>query len=274
MKRAGIFYHPKREEAVAFSQKLEEFFTAKGITCWRCSAWEPETVKQKIPGTELILSLGGDGTILRTARAIIPEPVPILGINMGRLGFMAELMTDDAMEKLPSFMNGKGWVEERAMIKAELFSKDMVFHALNDVFIGRRSSARLVTIDCKIDGQPLASYRADGIIIATASGSTGYSSAAGGPTLHPEAKDIILQPVCAHLTFNKALVLLPQAVIDLKVTTSHEAMISIDGQRELPLSNGDEIRITLSAHKTRLLRIQPRDYFYRTLESRLQRKIT
>jgi NAD+ kinase len=274
MERVGILYHPKREEAVAFSQELKKFLSARGISPWLCSAWEPEKAKEQVSGTDLLLSIGGDGTILRTARMVIPDSVPILGINLGRLGFMAELKATEAIGKLPALLDGGGWIEERAILEAELLSQGKILHALNDVFMGRRSLSRLVGIECKIDGAMLTTYRADGVIIATASGSTAYSLAAGGPILSPQAKDMIIQPVCAHFTFDKALVLPPQTIIDLKVITSHEAMLSIDGQTELQLNSGDKVKVKLSNYTAKFLRLQPKKYFYGSLDLKLKRKIS
>ncbi len=230
-------------------------------------------MKPQISGSDLILSIGGDGTILRAVRAVVPQVVPIVGINLGNLGFMTELKADEALDKLPRLLDGKGWIEERAMLEAELPSKDKFFHALNDVFVGRRSFARLVRIETKVDGELLATHRADGVILATATGSTGYSLASGGPILCPQAKEIIFKPVCPHLALDRAVVLPPDVEIKLKVTTTHEAMLSIDGQVELPLNSEDEIKIKCSSHVARFLRIRPRAYFYSYLESRLKGKI-
>jgi NAD+ kinase len=274
MKRVGILYHPKREKAVAFSHELEKFLSSRNIHTWLCSAWEPEKAKPLVKDTDLILSIGGDGTILRSARTVIPDSVPILGINLGKLGFMAELKASEAMDKLPALLNGKGWIEERAILKAELPSQNKIFHALNDVFVGRRSSARLVSITCKINNTTLTTYRADGVIVATASGSTGYSLAAGGPILHPQAKEMVLKPVCAHFTFDKALILPAKTRVELTVTTTHEAMLSIDGQIELPLNSGDKIIVKLSPYTAKFLRVQPKTYFYKSLEAKLKRKIS
>ncbi len=274
MKRVGILYHPKREQAVVFSQELEKFLSARGINVWLCSAWEPEKAKRQVNGTDLLLSIGGDGTILRTARTVIPDSVPILGINLGRLGFMAELKAAEAMAKLPVILAGGGWIEERAILEAELLSQGKILHALNDVFVGRRSSARLVSIECKIDGVVLTTYRADGVIVATASGSTGYSLAAGGPILHPQAKEMVLQPVCSHFTFDKALVLPSKTIIELRVTTTHEAMLSIDGQTEVQLNSGDKVRVKLGPYTAKFLRLQPKKYFYKSLDSKMKRKIS
>lgn len=273
VKRVGILYHPKIEKAKAFSQKLERFLGALGVVFWTCSAWEEAEAKPLIEGTDLILSIGGDGTILRAARTIVPHTVAIVGINFGSLGFMTELKADEAFDKLPQLLDGEGWIEERAMLEAELLSYHRVFYALNDIFVGRRTSVRLVKVQVKIDGEELCTYRADGVIVATATGSTGYSLAAGGPILHPQAKEIMLKPVCSHLTLDKALVLPPGVIIELKVITGHEAMISIDGQVELPINSEDEITAKISPYIARFLRIQPKNYFYSSLEARLKNKV-
>jgi NAD+ kinase len=273
MKRIGILYHPKRENAIAFSRELERFLKTQGVSSWRCSAWSPERARPKVAGTDLILTVGGDGTILRAGRAVIPDSAPILGINLGRLGFLTELRADEAITSIPRLLNGEGWVEERTVLEASVDSDKTRMYALNDVFVGRRSSARLVSITCRLNGEPLTTYRADGVIIATASGSTGYAMAAGGPVLHPQSRDILLEPVASHFTFEKTLVLPPDTAIEMTVNTTHDAMISIDGQLELPLRNGSSITVKLSAYTAKFLRLQPEDYFYRTLESRLKRNV-
>jgi NAD+ kinase len=273
VKRIGILYHPKIEKARAFSRELEDFLSARRISFWSCSAWEEEKSKPQVAGSDLILSIGGDGTILRAARAIVPEQVPIVGINFGSLGFMTELKADEALKKLPRLLDGEGWLEERVMLQTWKNKKGKVFHVLNDVVVGRGGSARLVNVEAKIDGEVLATYRADGVIVATATGSTSYSLAAGGPVLHPQSKDILLNPVCSHLTLNEAVVLPAETVVKLRVATNHEAMLSLDGQVESKLASGDEVTVELSPYMTRFLRLQPRNYFYSTLESRLRRKI-
>jgi len=273
VKRIGILYHPKIERAIAFSRELEDFLSARRISFWLCSAWEEEKSKPQVPGSDLVLSVGGDGTILRASRAIVPEQVPIVGINFGNLGFMTELKAEEALKKLPGLLEGEGWLEERAMLQAQRGSQGKSFHVLNDVVMGRGGSSRLVNVEAKIDGEVFTTYRADGVIVATATGSTSYSLAAGGPILHPQARDMLLNPVCSHLTLAEALVLPAETVVKLKVATSHEAMLSLDGQVETQLSSGEEVTVRLSPHVTRFLRIQPKNYFYSSLESRLRRRI-
>lgn len=277
MKRVGILYHPKLERARPLAEELKKFLSNRGISCWLCSAWEEDKAKAQVAGSDLVLSVGGDGTILRAARVSAPLVIPVVGVNLGKLGFMTELSVAEVEEKLPRLLAGEGWVDDRAMLEAELLTKkeergQKNFQALNDVVVGRGSSARLVLIGTIVDGELLTTYRADGVIVATATGSTGYSLAAGGPILYPQSKEILLQPISSHLSLSQALVLPPETIIELKVTTSHEAMLSLDGQVEMPLSSGDRVRVKLSSYVARFLRLRPKAYFYSTLEQRLRGK--
>ena len=266
MKRIGILYHPLREKARELSQTIEEFLSSKGVSSWRCSAWDEGKAKPQVPGTELILSIGGDGTILHSARIAVSLSVPILGINLGRLGFITEIDADEILPQLPGLLKGRGWVEERAMLQAQI--ADRTFHALNDVVL-HSVAVRLVNIEAKIDGTVLTTYRADGVIVATATGSTSYSLASGGPILHPQSKEIVLQPISCHLGLSHALILPPQSTVDLRIARAEKVMLSIDGQVELPLSGGENVRVKLSPHIARFLRIHKPIYFYSSLWQKL-----
>jgi NAD+ kinase len=266
VKRIGILYHPLREKALHLSEKLEEFLSSRGISSWRCSTRDEDEAKSKVVGTELVLSIGGDGTILRVARIAAPLSVPILGINLGRLGFITEIDGDDVLSHLPGLLKGKGWIEERAVLEAQV--EDRSFHALNDVVL-RSVAVRLVNIEAKIDGTALTTYRADGVIVASATGSTSYSLASGGPILHPQAKEIVLQPISCHLGLSHALVLPTQSIVDLKIAHGEKVILSIDGQIELPLSDGQNVRVKLSPYIARFLRIHEPTYFYSSLWQKL-----
>jgi NAD+ kinase len=269
VKRIGILYHPLREKARDLSEKLEELLSSQGVSLWRCSAWDEDKARPQVAGTELILSIGGDGTILRSARIVSPLSVPILGINLGRLGFITEIDSNEVLSHLPDLLKGKGWIEERAMLEAQIADKS--FHALNDVVL-RSVAVRLVNIRAEIDGAVLTTYRADGIIVATATGSTSYSLASGGPILHPQSQEIVLQPISCHLGLSHALVLPPQSTVDLKVAAREKVVLSIDGQLELPLSDGQNIKVKLSPHKARFLRIHEPTYFCGSLWQKLRRR--
>ncbi len=267
--RIGILYHPMIGAASTLAGELEGLLTGRGVSVWVCSAWEGKTAKSRLDTTDLILTIGGDGTILRAVGVIVPGLVPIAGINLGRLGFMTELSASEAVDRLPALLAGEGWIDERAMLEAQFSGQ--VFHALNDVVVARGRLARAVYVETIVDDEPLAAYRADGVVVATATGSTGYSLAAGGPIMHPQSKEFVLLPVAPHLSLPYPLVLPPQATVELRVTTSHEATLSIDGHINLPLSSGDSVTVRQSPHKARFLRIHPRA-FYGSLEQRLKGK--
>jgi len=272
VKRVGILYHPVIEAAYALAKELQQFLASEGVSVWLCSAWEGEEAKAQVNNTDLILSIGGDGTILRAAQAVVPKLTPITGINLGKLGFMTELSADDAVRKLPALLAGEGWIDERAMLEAELSPADRVFYALNDVVVARGAIARVVYVEASIDGEPVTTYKADGVIVATATGSTGYSLAAGGPILHPQAKEFLLLPLLPHLSSVYTLVLPSTAVAKLRIDTAHQATLSIDGHINLPLTSGATITVKHSLHTARFLRIHPETSFYSSLEQRLKGK--
>jgi len=274
MKRVGIVYHPLNEGALVLAQKLTEFLDTSGVSSWLCSAWEGQQVREQVAGTELILTIGGDGTILRAAQAVVPHSIPITGINLGKLGFMTELDANEALEKLPALLAGEGWIDERAMLEAELSTgkeqESKRFFALNDIVVARGEIARIIYVEASIDGELLTTYKADGVIAATATGSTGYSLAAGGPILHPQACQFLLVPIMPHLSLGSTLVLPSETMVKLRIGTIHKAILSIDGHISLPLAGDATIAIKHSPVKTRFLRISPRASFYSTLEQKLK----
>ncbi len=192
---------------------------------------------------------------------------------------MTELSADEAMDKLPALLaGGEGWIDERTMLEAELVPTDQehepprIFCALNDVVVARGAIARLVYVEANIDGKQLTTYKADGVIVATATGSTGYSLAAGGPILHPQAKEFLLLPILPHLSSAYTMVLPAPAVVKLRISTTHQATLSIDGHINLPLSDGDTVTVKHSSNTARFLRIHPETSFYSSLEQRLKGK--
>ena len=276
MKRIGILYHPMIKAASGLAEKLEKFLGSRGVSVWLCSAWEGEKARAEVDGTDLIISIGGDGTILRAAQAVVPRPTPITGINLGDLGFMTELSADEAMAKLPALLAGEGWIDERALLEAGLSpsggESPPVFYALNDVVVARGAVARTIRIEASIDGEALTTYKADGVIVATATGSTSYSLAAGGPILHPQSDEFLLLPVSPHLSSTHTLVLPSTVVVKLRLDAVHQAVLSVDGHINLPLSGGAIVTVKHSSNKTRFLRIHPKTSFYASLEQRLKGK--
>ncbi len=275
MKKIGILYHPKVEATKIKARELEIFLKSRGISVWACSAWERDKASARLDGTDLLLTVGGDGTVLRAVQVVIPGMTPITGINLGKLGFMTEFDAGEALEKLPSFLDGKGWIDERSMLQAELVAsggEPQTFHALNDIVVARGGIARLIRVEASIDGQYLTTYKTDGVVAATATGSTGYALAARGPVLYPQSRDFLLVPVAPHLSMSYPLVLPETAGVTLRLNTYHAATLSIDGHINLPLSNNDIIKIGRSPHVARFLRIRPRESFYGSLEDKLKGK--
>jgi NAD+ kinase len=274
VKKIGILYHPMVEATLVKARELEGFLNSSGISVWLCSAWDKEEARAQLSGTDVILTVGGDGTILRAAQVVIPGTIPITGINLGKLGFMTELRADEALEKLPTLLGNDVWIDERTMLQAELTASGQEprrFHALNDIVVARGEIARAIRIEAAIDGQYLTTYKADGLIAATATGSTGYALAVGGPILHPQSGDFLAVPIAPHLSSAYALVLPATAELSLRITAFHPATLSIDGHINIPLLNGNII-IKHSPHKARFLRVRTETSFYNTLEKKLKGK--
>lgn len=269
MKKVGICFHPQWEAAKAFAEDLKRVVAQRVADVWVVPAWSEQKARRSLEGTELLICVGGDGTMLWAARLVILQPVLLLGINMGRLGFLTELRAEEALDKLPAILEGDYRVEERTMLHADLLpapgapaKEEKRYHALNDVVMGRGAPGRAAQVEVSLDGKLLALYRADAVIVATATGSTGYVLSAGGPILHPEARELVLMPVAPHLAAGRPLVLPPSAVLELRTIADHAAILSVDGQVNRELSNGEGVRVLHSPHLARFLRLgSPLDYY-------------
>ncbi len=272
LKKIGILYHPLIETAAAVAGEIKNFLESKKVTAWLSSSWEVDKARAFLPATDLILSVGGDGNILRSVYIANGSDIPITGINLGRLGFMTELSAYEAKDKLLSLIAGEGWLDERAMLQAALSvgNTEKIFHALNDVVLARGAVARVVNIEAAIDGVRFTNYFADGVIAATATGSTGYSLSAGGPILNPRAREFLLVPMLPHLCHPYPLVLPGKSEVKLKITTPYAATLAIDGHTNLSIDNGSTVIIKESKLTARFLRIHPENSFYSTLEQRLK----
>lgn len=269
MKKVGIFVHSRWAAASQLAEEVTRFLSGRVDAVWQMSDWEDVRMLDHVPGTDLLICLGGDGTMLHAARSVVPHGVPVLGVNMGRLGFLAEVRPSELMERLPDALSGRCRLEERAMLQAQVPSWGVTFHALNDVVVGRANVARPVYVDVAVDGSRLAVHRCDAIIVASATGSTAYSLSAGGPILHPESRDIIITPVAPHMAAARPLVLPPETVVDLVISADKEAIVSVDGQVDRPLENGAAVSVCRSPHVARFVRFSgPHDY-YATLAERL-----
>jgi NAD+ kinase len=273
MTRFGLLHHPKIVESQKLAQEAEAGLQALGASTWQASAWDDAEVARRANDCDLIITFGGDGTIVRAARAIAGCNLPLVGVNMGRLGFLAEIQPWELTAKLQALVGGRYWLEDRMLLRVELKRNEKVvqaFEALNDAVVSRGRMARVVRIDAHIEGQYLTTYVADGVIVATPTGSTAYSLAAGGPILAPQMCNLLLTPIVPHLNVARALVLPSDAHVHLELHSEYEATLTVDGQVDVALENGDSVLVSSSPHVCRFARMGERDYFYRTLLERLK----
>jgi NAD+ kinase len=221
--------------------------------------------------SDLIVVLGGDGTLLSIARRT-EERVPVLGVNLGQLGFLTEIAEDEAMAMLARVVSGRFEVDRRMTLAASLERKGKVerrFRALNDVVITNGALARIIEFSVAVDGLPLTTYRADGMIVATPTGSTAYSLSAGGPVVEPNVQVLVLSPICPHTLSNRPVIVRPEAVVRIALGRREaDALLTIDGQEGMPLAGGDEIEVRQGRTKVALVRSPDRVY-YDVLRSKL-----
>ncbi|MBI4785772.1 MAG: NAD(+)/NADH kinase [Chloroflexi bacterium] len=275
MKNFLLLHHPKLPRSLALAQQWAAQFEQQGANATIVSAWHDPEISRCIPQTDLAITLGGDGTILRAARLCAPMRVPILGVKMGRVGFLSEIEPEQFDARV--LVDGAYWIEERTMLHAGCARDGKTvgeFEALNDVVVGRGALARVIRLATFIDGDYLATFVADGAIVATATGSTAYVFAAGGPILAPEVKTLALVPIAPYLSQIKSLVLPEGSRVLFRLETDHHSILTIDGQTDVELRDGDEITVEASAHMARFARLRPRTYFFRSLVKRLRGRAT
>ena len=217
---------------------------------WVGSATELINFENEFNNTHAVVIVGGDGTILRTIRILNKFNVPVIGIKMGKIGFMAELTPENSYELLPKYLDNQLIdqnmirIEKRMMLEANIIESNgkdsrLTLHALNEISVGNSKVSRLVELETAVNHTHLTNFRADAVIISTATGSTGYALSAGGPIIFPEAEMMLLQPVAAHTGLRDGLILDPKTVIELKPSIDYEASISADGFENTILNPGD-----------------------------------
>ena len=271
MRSVGFCYQPGLPGAEALAQRLAERARDRGVEPWlSVLSWEEvdRTLADRMPDSELLVCVGGDGTVLHASELAAQCETPLFGVRLGRLGFLCEVTEAEAEPALDRVLDGEARVERRSMVQASAAEQEPV-HAINDVVIGRRGLGRTVSVGARIDGVLIAEYRADAVIVATATGSTGYALSVGGPILHPTAGEIVLVPVAPHLSRANALVLPGDATVELEVARGVETYMTVDGQQERPLPAGTVVRVSRSPRAVDFLRLGAEDQFYANLARRL-----
>jgi NAD+ kinase len=225
---------------------------------------EREDLVDKNP--DFVVVLGGDGTLLSTARNVARAGIPILGVNLGSLGFLTEIRQDEIAQALELVDSGRCELSQRAMLHCRVCRNGKCvadYDALNDLVMNQRAVARITDFEVKVNGIFVSQYRADGLIIATPTGSTAYSLAAGGPILSPEVPGFVITPVASHALTNRPLVVRETAVIEVSLTVTREqAYLSVDGQQGEPLEEGDVVECRKSEFNVKLFKFPERSFFH------------
>lgn len=280
MMRVGIFGMPHMKKVIALTEGLVKWLERKGI--------EPvveESLGRFLEGNEgypreeiservdILVVLGGDGTLLSAARMISGTKVPILGVNAGGLGFLTEITTDELFPVMEKVLSGDCQITERCLLKAELFRGDQRVtqsNCLNDVVINKGALARMIDLETSIGEDYVTTYKADGLIISTPSGSTAYSLSAGGPIVYPSLDSILITPICPHTLTNRPILVPGDAEVRVQIGSGDgKVYLSFDGQVGLALEDGDSVQVKKAEDVVRLIKSPHRSYF-EVLRSKLR----
>lgn len=280
MKAIAIFYQGRKEATSGVAKRLIPLLQQQGheVRVVDIRFEGEETPDPSLKGYDLALVLGGDGTILHAGRICAYASIPIVGVNFGRVGFLTELEPDEIESDLPYYLNGDKsvWIDKRAMLQAIVHQdgQSEEFLALNDIVIARGTWPRVVQMRIWIDDYYYDTAYADGVIVSTATGSTAYNLAVGGPLLHPQVQSTVISPIAAHLASNRSLVLPPEADIKLQIFTgSQHGIFSADGQMNREIKNGATVMVRKSQYVTQFLRRRKPTHFYEIIKAKLKSEV-
>ena len=281
MKRIGIVAKTDREEAKAVVAELLAWCAEHELVPFldrETSALSPNTGvttvrKPELPGqVDVLLVLGGDGTLLSMARLVGDLGVPILGVNLGGLGFLAALTVEELFPSLDALLRDELLIEERMMLAATVLRQGerlAEYVALNDMVITKSAMSRIIRLEVAVDGDFATGYRADGLILSTPTGSTAYCLSAGGPIVFPTMDAVVLTPICSHTLTNRPIVLPATQRISITLLTDQDVMLTLDGQVGFALKANDTVEVRRAAARTRLLRV-PQKHFFSVLRTKLK----
>lgn len=265
----AIAPHPEIKIAIEETEHIVNYLRSQNVQVTSGLLDDKKLRKQVAAGEfDLLVAMGGDGTMLRAGHICGPNGIPILGINMGSFGFLMEIRQDGWKKALDRILSGDYWLEHRMMLMAEQVRDGSVigeWDVVNEAVVSRGKIVRPVQMEVSVDHRFLATYVADGMIASTPTGSTAYSLAAGGPILPPELRNILLVPIAPHLSIDRGIVLAEGSSVAIVVHTSHQAVLSIDGQPPIDLIDGDCVNVRASNHRLEFVRFQDPGYFYRNL---------
>lgn len=267
IRSVGIVVKPNNDEALRTSNELSEWLNARGIGV-KCSPFvgDHECREGEFDlEADLVVVLGGDGTMISTARLVGDAQILVLGVNYGSLGYLAEFRIEEMFPALEAILIGDYAVDRRVMLKAEHWRNGEMLAAgrvLNDVVINKAAIARIIGIDVKLDGQFVNAFRADGLIVSTPTGSTAYNLSAGGPIIYPSMNAVVLTPICPFTLTNRPIVVPDTAMIELELENENEGVVlTLDGQTGYPMRARDRVRIRKSSTTFNIVQPANRNYF-------------
>jgi len=281
----GLWPHPQKAEALRLARELVSLLQVKGVSVWLTEEGRERLTDVTVQGVcgpeeiggqiELLVVLGGDGALLSAARAVAREEVPLLGVNVGHLGFLTELEGGDVEQAVDRLLAGDFRLDSRLMLRSRVERQGEIVAehlALNDVVITRTTFARMIRLRTFVGGEFVVEYMADGMIVATPTGSTAYSLSAGGPIVSPEVEAVVITPICPHTLAARSIVVPPQEEIVVELVGREEGtLLTVDGQEGVPLIKTDRLLVEVAPYRTRLVRLHARS-FYALLQSRLRRQ--
>lgn len=276
LQRIGVLAHPLRPATFPVAEQIARSLTARGLEAILHTTWSEDDVRDDIAQMQMVVAIGGDGAMLRSARVGARFDVPVLGVNMGQLGFLTEIRNPDDWEgQLDRLLAGEYWVETRMMIAAHLIREGaatVVGDALNDIVISGSVVGRIISLHAFIDSEWATSYNADALVIATPTGSTAYALACGGPILPPELCNILVVPAAPHLSMDRPIVLAEGAEVEVETAQENrsQVLLSADGVTLAEVRDGDRVCVKASDYSARFVRLRGRNYFYRALLDRLE----
>jgi NAD+ kinase len=282
IKTVGIISRPRRQDIALVVPPLVKWLKAHGaqVACdsetGDClGSGDVQTRKrEELPaGADLLIVLGGDGTLLSAARISASHGVPILAVNLGSMGFLTTVSQDEMYSDLEEIFQGRHTISERVMLEAEIVrggASAWRQTALNDAVLNKAALARIMDVDLRVDGEMVTTYKADGLILSTPTGSTAYSLSAGGPIVYPSVESFVITPICPHTLTNRPLVIPDSATIEINFRAEDDAVfLTLDGQIGVELAGGDSVRMRKAAKKLRLVRPSRKSY-YEILRSKLK----
>jgi NAD+ kinase len=270
--RPVVAVHPKMPEALKEARLIVDFFKENGMDAPSGSLYDEELRRRVKAGDfDVLVALGGDGTILRASHLCAPARLPILGVNLGRVGFLIQVEREDSTKMLAHLLKGEGWIENRMMLRVEHLRAGEsrgFFYALNEAAVSRGQLLRPVRLSVNVDNILLTTYVADGLVTATATGSTAYALAAGGPILPPELRNILIVPIAPHLSVDRAVVLSEGAAVSILIQTEN-VVLSVDGQEPVGLAENDHVDVRTAEYTAQFVRFGDPGYFYRNLTAHM-----